>query len=71
MDKNVIAMRLRNLRKDKSIREVAKDINISASALAMYETGKRIPKDSIKLLLAKYYNTSVEALFFANIGHDL
>jgi len=65
LDGNIIAARLKKARGEKSITEVAKSCGISRSAMGMYETGRRIPKDEIKKKLAKYYNTSVEALFFA------
>lgn len=64
MDKKVIGERLRELRGDKTIRQVASDIGISYSTIAMYENGHRVPKDEIKRTLANYYGTSVEALFF-------
>lgn len=57
--------RLVALRGDRTQEKVAKDIGISTSALAMYETEKRIPRDEIKIALAKYYGTTVEAIFFA------
>lgn len=44
--------------------EVAKACGISRSALTMYETGVRIPRDEIKVKLARYYNVSVEKIFF-------
>lgn len=65
MNPTIIGERLRKARGDKTLREVAKDCNISYSALSMYEIGQRIPKDSVKIKLAKYFGTSVEALFFA------
>ncbi len=66
MDSKIIAARLIKLRGNKTQDEVAKDVGISKSALGMYETGARIPRDNIKLKLADYYNTSVEAIFFTN-----
>ena len=69
MNNNHIAIRLRELRNGRSAKEVANACGISVSALAMYETGKRIPKDNIKIRLAQYYGISVEALFFANCEH--
>ncbi|WP_101698536.1 helix-turn-helix transcriptional regulator [Clostridium minihomine] len=63
-DLEVVAQRLRKLRGDKSREEVASAVNISLSALAMYETGARMPRDEIKVALAKYYSSSVEAIFF-------
>ena len=70
VDKMQIAKRLKELRGQKSIRVVAEECGISHSALAMYETGQRIPKDNIKLRLAQYYGTSVEVLFFAQECHN-
>lgn len=66
MNAKIIAEKLISLRGDKSREEVAKANGISVSALVMYETGKRIPRDEIKLSLARYYNSSVEEIFFAN-----
>lgn len=63
-DQNIIAERLVNLRGNRTREKVAKDNHISLSALAMYETGKRMPRDEIKVSLARYYNTTVEAVFF-------
>ncbi len=65
MEPQVIAKRLLQLRGGKTREEVAYKVGISVSALTMYETGNRIPRDEIKLRLARYYNTSVEAIFFA------
>ena len=55
-----------SLWKDKLGEKVANDCGISVSALAMYESGKRMPRDEIKVKLARYYNTTVEALFFTS-----
>lgn len=63
MEPQVIAKRLLQLRGEKTREEVAYKVGISVSALTMYETGNRIPRDEIKLRLARYYNTSVEAIF--------
>ena len=64
MDKKLIANRLVNLRGKKSRESVAKSCGISVSALAMYENGNRIPRDDIKMRIAKYYDCSVESIFF-------
>ena len=45
--------------------EVAAALGIRQSTLAMYERGARMPKDEIKLALARYYGCSVETLFFS------
>ena len=60
-----IANRLRKLRGTRTREEVSSSVGISLSALAMYETGGRIPRDEIKVALARYYGTTVEDIFFA------
>lgn len=64
MDALVIGKKLTALRGDYSQEEVAKAVGISVSALSMYETGNRIPRDEIKVKLARYYKSTVEAIFF-------
>ena len=32
----------------------------------MYEAGERVPRDEIKIKLAKFYNRSVSYIFFTN-----
>lgn len=64
LDKQAIAERLLKLRGDKSRDTVAKACGISTSALAMYEQGERIPRDDIKVRLARYYKRSVNFIFF-------
>lgn len=64
--KNSLGEKLKALRGSKSVAEVAREIGISQSALSMYENGQRIPRDSIKIRLARYYKTSIESLFYAD-----
>lgn len=64
MDRMIIAERLKSLRGNTPAQEVADACGISKSALAMYECGERIPRDEIKVALARYYNTTVGSLFF-------
>lgn len=66
-----IGRRLRALRGEKSRKEVAEANQISESALAMYETGARIPRDEIKCKLAMYYQKSIEDIFFSEKVHEL
>lgn len=56
--------RLTKLRGKKSRAKVAKDIGIATSTLAMYETEQRVPRDSIKMELSKYYGVTVQEIFF-------
>ena len=58
-----VGKKLSALRGDKTQEKVAGDCGISISALAMYESGRRTPRDEIKVKLARYYNTTVEELF--------
>lgn len=59
-----IGRKLITLRGKLTQEKVASDCGISTSALAMYELGRRVPRDEIKVILARYFNTTVEALFF-------
>ena len=65
LDAKEIGKRLVELRGSRSQKEVAAAIGISPSAYSMYENGERVPRDGIKMLLAKYYKTTVHKLFFA------
>ena len=66
MDRALIANRLRELRADRKAGDVAKACGISNSALSMYESGSRIPRDEVKVKLANLYGTTVGAIFFAS-----
>ena len=60
-----IAKKLIMLRGDKSRLEVSKALGLTKSAIAMYERGARVPRDDIKVKIAKFYGKSVEEIFFA------
>lgn len=64
-----MAKRLVELRGSRTQEEVATAIGISKSAIAMYETGERVPRDNIKLRIAKYYKKSVQSIFFTEQSH--
>ena len=64
MNAEAIGKRLIALRGKKLIKDVAKALGISASALSMYEKGQRIPRDEIKIRLARYYDRTVDSIFF-------
>ncbi|MEF2247714.1 helix-turn-helix transcriptional regulator [Paenibacillus sp. IITD108] len=69
--KEIVAKRLILLRADKPREEVAEALNISVSALQMYENGQRVPRDDIKLRISSFYGKSVQEIFFDNIPHEL
>lgn len=64
MNAKMIGERLLKLRGQKTREQVAKDVQISQSALAMYELGNRIPRDEVKIRLANYYQKTVQSIFF-------
>jgi transcriptional regulator with XRE-family HTH domain len=58
--------RLRLLRGDKTQAQVAKDLHITSMMLSQYERGVRRPSDETKILLARYYGTTVSSIFFVD-----
>ena len=65
MDRKRIGERLVKLRGNRTQEQVAKALGISTSALAMYESGKRVPRDEVKLAIAEFYKSSIQEIFFA------
>ena len=70
LNKELIAKRLKELRGNRERDYVADVIGVSVSALQMYETAQRIPRDHIKVKLAKFYGVSVQEIFFDNQNHN-
>lgn len=66
MDRSKIAERLAKLRGKRTQAEVAEAIGVSPSAYSMYETGERIPRDEIKIRIAKFYKRTVNSIFFTD-----
>ena len=48
--------------------DVCRAVGITLASLEAYESGQRIPRDSIKFRLAKYYHKGLGELFFAPEG---
>lgn len=61
-----IGMKLRALRGNRPQKKVADDLEITKSALSMYEKDRRVPRDEVKIRIAAYYNVSVADIFYAN-----
>lgn len=59
-----IGERLTALRGNRAREEVATAVGVSRSAIAMYEQGERIPRDDIKIRIARYYQRTVQEIFF-------
>lgn len=64
MNAKEIGKRLVRLRGNKTQEEVAKSLNISVSALSMYERGERIPRDNVKIRISSYYKKPINKIFF-------
>ena len=62
-----IGTKLKALRaaKKKSQKQVADELEITKSSLAMYERDERIPRDEVKIRIAEYYGENVQSLFFS------
>lgn len=65
LDRAYTGEKLRRLRGKRTQQEVAEAIGVTAMAICQYESGERSPRDSVKIALANYYNTTVEELFFS------
>lgn len=70
IDTKTMGEKLIKLRGNRTQEEVSEAIGISKSALSMYETGKRIPRDPVKMKLARYYKKSVPFIFFNEKDHE-
>ena len=71
MERSDIAENLRLLRKRKGVSqtEVAQALGIPASTYNAYETGQNVPRDDMKKAIAKYFDRSVQFIFFNRIAH--
>lgn len=67
MDSKLIGAKLTELRKakGKTTTEAASELGITVSALSNYETGIRIPRDTIKIRIANYYEVPIASIFYA------
>ena len=59
-----VGKRLRELRGNRTIREISDLTGIGESALGMYERGERNPRDDVKLKLARVYGVSIADIFY-------
>lgn len=64
IDTKIIGNRLRELRGDKTQKEVADAVGVTAMAVCQYEAGTRVPSDQVKIALAEYFGRTVENIFF-------
>lgn len=66
-----ICEKLVKARGGKTQKIAANEIGISQSALNMYESGTRVPRDEVKELIANYYGLTVGYLFFNEKVHEM
>lgn len=64
MNVDAISKKLVELRGDERQEDVAKALNVALSTYAMYETGKRIPSDKVKIRIADYYDMTIQDIFY-------
>lgn len=64
MNREKLAKKLKELRGNIPQESVAKAVGISKSSLSMYENGQRVPRDHVKIEIAKFYGKSVASIFF-------
>ena len=55
--------KLRELRGSISQEKMAKELNITKSSLVAYERNKRVPRDEVKIRIAKYFGKTVQDIF--------
>lgn len=70
MNTQRIAQKLIELRGNQTQSQVAEQIGVKQSTYAMYESGKRVPSDQRKIIIAKYYGLTVQEIFYDDIEND-
>ena len=66
IDRKKVGERLAKLRGKRTQREGAEALGISPAAVAMYESGRRMPVDEMKVAIARYYHRTVQTIFFSD-----
>lgn len=65
-----IGEKMRRLRGKRSRAEIAEKAGISVSSYTKYERNERVPRDEVKIRLAKIFGVSVQSIFFAPSVHE-
>ena len=67
----MIDTRIKALREKENIsqKELAKNLGVSSSTIAMYETGKRNPDSDMLKRIGDYFNVSVDYLLGRTVSH--
>ena len=72
LDAVQIGIRIKALREERgeTMLDLSKSLGTSESAIGMYESGQRVPRDEIKIRIAEHFTVPVEAIFFPREQHD-
>ena len=71
IQKETTGMILRKLRGNRTQEEIATALGITKSSWAMDERDERVPRDEVKFRIAKFFDKSVEELFYTHIKHNM
>lgn len=63
-NKKAVGERLRKLRGTRSRSDVADALDVTVQAIWLWESGQRMPGDSMKIKIADYYRRSVANIFY-------
>lgn len=63
-DRIIVGKRLRELRGQKTLREVANALGVTTMAVSLWERGERMPSDDLKVKIAAYYEQPITAIFY-------
>ena len=58
---------LKELRGSRTQKEIADGVGVAVSTWAMYESGKRTPRDELKITIANYFGTTVQDIFYKRV----
>lgn len=64
MDMKQAGEKLKELRGCRTQTGVARAVGITPSALSMYESGERVPRDEVKERLCAYYHVPIASVFY-------
>lgn len=64
--KKTIGEILRELRGNKTQEEISEELGVTKSSWAMYERNERVPRDEVKVKIARHFNKTVQEIFFCN-----
>ena len=67
MNAIAIGEKLKALRGEKTQKEVGDALGITSMAVSQYERGERIPRDELKIQIAKYFGQTVDSIFFTTL----